>query len=186
MAVFEIPEAAQSDQTFEENFDGYVDYFGFEQEFKYVLPDGKQWISFRPLNEGERAKYEAKTVRDVKFNRRSDDASIRVNPAEDRHALIMESVTGWFMVRRNPHTGQWEPQAFDRGGKPQTGGPFHQWLLKADPKIVNDLHRAIVRANPWMTADMTPEMIDEEIAKLQELKEEVLKRQAEEKNFESR
>lgn len=160
--------------------DGYQDYFGFDEIKKHFLPDGKQWIAFKPMNEGARAKYEAKTSRDIKFNRRTDDAAIRVNTADDRHEVILASVCDWHMVRRT--VNGWEPVAFDAGGKVTPGGTFAQWMAKADPKLINDLHQAIVRANPWMTSEMTVEMVDEELARLTQLRSELVEREAAEKN----
>ena len=185
MAVFETdqlgvtPGALGESMHSSDEYAGYVDYFGFEEELKYYLPDGKQWIAFRTLNEGERVKYESKTSRDIKFNRRTDDAAIRVNTAEDRHALLMQSVTNWFMVRRNPGNGNWEPVAFSKGSQ---HAAFDKWLKVADPRIINDLHQAIVRANPWMTADMTVAMIDEEMKRLEEMRRDLVEREAAEKN----
>src|SRR5690242_1067293 len=93
-----LPDVPQDE--FDE-YAGYVDYFGFEKTHIFKLPDGKQWIQFKSLNEGQRAQYESKTSRDIKINRRTDDAAIKMAPAEDRHALIDASVTGWNIVRRN-------------------------------------------------------------------------------------
>jgi hypothetical protein len=154
-------------------FDGYEDYFGFDQEIKYVFPDGKQYIVFKPLTEGQRAKYEAITSRDIKFNRRTDDAAIHVNTAEDRHALINASVTGWHIVRKTGN--RFEPVAFSKDSK---GSTLEQWLNKANPRLVNELVDAIRKANPWMTEDMTVEMIDDEIRRLQELRATVAENEA--------
>lgn len=155
----------------------YENYFGFEETVKFFLPDGKQWISFKPMNEGDRAQYEAKTQRDISFNRKTDDAKISINAASDRHQLILQSVTGWFMVQRTP-TGEWVQVAFSAGG----GGSFAQWLSRANPKIVNDLHLAIQRANPWMLNEMTSDAIEEEIKRLEELLSETRKREEQQKN----
>lgn len=155
----------------------YENYFGFEETVKHFLPDGKQWIAFKPLNEGERAQYEAKTQRDISFNRKTDDAKISINASSDRHALIMQSVCDWHMVQRTP-TGEWVAVAFTKG----SGGVFAQWLSRANPKIVNDLYAAIQRANPWMMNEMTTEMIEEEIKRLEELLSETRKREEQQKN----
>ena len=151
---------------------GYEDYFGFDETLKYVLPDGKQYIEFKPLTEGDRVKYESKTSRDVKFNRKTDDAAIRMNPGEDRHALIVSSVTGWHMMQRVG--GTWQPVAFTIGSQHAS---FNQWLLKANPKIVNELFETIRKANGWMIDEMTVEAIDEELKRLQDLRSIVLERE---------
>lgn len=156
----------------------YENYFGFETTEKYVLPDGKQWIAFKPMNEGARALYEEKTQKDITLNRRNDDARVRVNAAADRHALIMDSVCDWFLVQRDVSTGEWRNVPFSKGH----GGTFAQWLSKANPKIVNALYRAIQNANPWMIAEQDPKQIREEISRLEEMLREAEKREAEQKN----
>lgn len=155
----------------------YENYFGFQETKKYFLPDGKQWIAFRPLNEGERAKYERATQKDVSFNRKSDEAKIKIDASNDRWTLIKDSVTDWFMVQPD-QSGGWNKVMFSNAG----GGVFDQWLAKANPKIVNELHLEIQRANSWMTADLTAEAIKEEIVRLEELLAETEKRDAQGKN----
>lgn len=154
-------------------YDGYVDYYGFDDVRTYILPDGKQFIEFKPMTEGARTRYEAATSRDVSFNRRTDDAKIRVDPGTDRHALIVSSVSGWNLVRKTDKG--WQPVAFSKGSP---GAALEQWLKAANPVIVNDLVDAIRAANPWLTDEMTPAMIDDEIGRLQELKSTVVEREA--------
>lgn len=155
-----------------DDFSGYVDYFGFDETLQYKLPDGRQYIEYKKLNEGARARYEAQTSRDVKFNRKNDDASIRVNPADDRHALIRASVVNWNMVTRR--NGRMEPVAFNNNGR---GSTFDQWMEKADPKIINGLYNAIREANGWLVDELSVEMIDEEIARLEELRKIAVERE---------
>ena len=168
------PEPSGADATGGEE---YENYFGFETTEKYYLPDGKQWIAFKPMNEGARALYEAKTQKDISFNRRTDDAKVRVNAAEDRHTLIKDSVCDWMLMQRGP-TGEWNRVPFSKSG----GGTFDQWLARANPKIVNELYRAIQNANPWMVAEQDPKQIREEIKRLEELLIEAEKREATRKN----
>lgn len=158
-------------------FEGFADYFGYDETEKFTLPDGKQWIGFRRLTEGDRAKFERSTQRDVKFNRKTDDAAIRLDSATDRHELIKISVTDWYMVRRNRADTGWEVQAFSKAGHNEARGPgsFEQWLNLANPKIVNDLYLAIRKANPFLAEDLTLEMIDEELDRLKEMREEKVK-----------
>lgn len=170
-------EAEQVMTTVDDRFDGYVDYFAFDDEKIFWLPDGKQWISFKPLTEGGRARYEAVTSRDIKFNRRTDDASLKMDAASDRHALLAASVTGWNLVRRTAKG--FEPVAFSKGSP---GSTFEQWLDKTNPKIINQLVDDVRKANPWLTEEMTVEMIDEEIKRLEALREETLERDAAKKS----
>lgn len=156
----------------------YENYFGFETTEKYVFPDGKQWIAFKPMNEGDRSRYETKTQKDITLNRRNDDAKIRINASEDRHALIRESVCDWFMMQKDPSTGEWRQIPFSKNG----GGTFDQWLARANPRIVNELHRAIQEANPWMLAEQDPEQLKKEIERLQDLLVQAEKREEQRKN----
>lgn len=156
----------------------YVDYFGFDETRKYMLPDGKQYIEFKALTEGQRARYESATSRDIRFNRRTDDAAIRMDAAADRKALIEASVVGWNMWR--VVNGQPQPVAFSNNGTP--GCSLNQWLNGANPRLVNELIAMIRSANDWMVEDMTPEMIREEIVRLQEMLVQAEEREAKVKN----
>lgn len=160
-----------------DEFAGYVDYFGFDEYGEYVLPDGKQKIIFKKLNEGERQKYESATQNDVRFNRRTDDAAIKIDASVARTALIETSVTGWNLVRKD--NGKWRHVTFSKG---TPGSELSKWLKEADPKIINDLHKAITKANPFLQEDMTIEMVDEEIKRLQEIRADLVRRDAEGKD----
>lgn len=142
----------------------YEDYWGFSQTDKYYFPDGKQYIEFQVMNEGQKLMYQKSINRDIKINRRSGDASIKSDIAEERHALINSSVVGW-QVRKE---GQWV--TFDKR-------VFGTWLSQANPKLVEALEQAIRKANPWLQGDMTVEDIDEEIERLREMREELVKEQ---------
>lgn len=165
------------DEVQEDEFAGYVDYFGFDEYETFYLPDGKQFITFKKLNEGDRQKYESQTQRDVAFNRRTDDARIKIDSAGDRMALILVSVTGWNMVINEG--GKKKRAPFSTGSP---GSTLAQWLPKANPKIVNDLYQAIRKANPFLMEEMTEEMIVEEIGRLNEMLVDVRKRESQKKD----
>lgn len=150
----------------------FVDYFGFGREEVFTLPDGKQTITFQVMNEGKRAAYQKRTSKDIKFNRASGDAAIKADQAEERHELILSSVTGW-TLRRRGSTG-WEPVPFSGNGP---NSALANWLKVADPRIVDALELAIRKANPWMQAEMTVEEIDKEINNLQELRAQAVERE---------
>ena len=152
--------------------DQYEDYFGFGEERVFVLPDGKQQIFFKIMNEGERSKFQKKTNKDIKFNRASGDASIKADQAEERRELILTSVTNWTLVRRSPDG--WIPVPFS-GERP--GSELDKWLQVANPKIIDDLEFAIRQANPWMQADMSVEEIDKEIDRLNDIRKQAVERE---------
>lgn len=169
-----IPEGQPGSQV---EYASYVDYFGFDETHKYMLPDGKQYIEFKALTEGQRARYESSTSRDIRFNRRTDDAAIKMDAAADRRALIEASVVGWNLWR--VVNGQPQPVAFSSGSP---GSMLSQWLNGANPRLVNELVTAIRKANDWMSEDMTSEMIREEIANLEQLLKDTEEREARAKN----
>jgi hypothetical protein len=146
----------------------YEDYFGFDETLRWFFPDGKQYIEFHVMNEGQRAKFQKLTNKDITLRRQSGDASIKVDPAEERYALLTSSVIGWLIYRNG------DPVPFS-SGKP--GSTFEQWLDKANPKLVDDLEFTIRKANPWMQADMSVEQIDEEIDRLTDLRKQAEERQ---------
>jgi hypothetical protein len=148
----------------------YEDYFGFDTTEVYTLPDGKQQIFFKVMNEGQKVKFQQKTNRDIHVNRASNDMRIKADPAGERQALIESSVTGWTLKKKVG--GQWVDAPFSNNGSP--GDELHKWLAVANPRIVEELEDAIRKANPWLQADMTVEQIDEEIQRLHDLRAEVV------------
>jgi hypothetical protein len=143
----------------------FEDYFGFGEEEKWFLPDGTQYFVFKVMNEGEKAFFQKQTNRDVIVDKNSGDAKLKVDPAAERHTLIVTSVTGWYLFKNN------KPVVF---GKGTPGSMLEQWLAVANPKLVEDLELTIRKANPWMQADMKVEDIDKEIERLQDLRKNVV------------
>lgn len=151
----------------------YEDYYGFEDSQQWFFPDKRQFIEFKRMNEGERAKFQKMTTRDVTVVRGSGDAKVRVDPATERHELIVASVTGWNLMRRD-NTGKPVPVPFTKGSP---GAELEKWLQVANPTFVDALETAIRKANPWLTSEMTIEDIEKEEDRLRELKEEIRERE---------
>lgn len=149
----------------------FVDYFTFEETMKWYFPDGKHYIEFKPMTEGARRKYQSKTMTTMTMNRASGDSKIGINVARDREALLDISVTGWFMERRDL-SGNIVQVDF----KDNNHG-FRKWSENANPKFIEEIEKAIRKANPWMQADLDVEEIDAEIDRLQTLRTEILDRQ---------
>lgn len=143
--------------------DEYEDYWNFSETAKYFLPDGKQWIEFDVMNEGAKSSYQKAINKDIKVNRRTGDASIKSDMADERHELIRKSVINWNM-RQNKNWIGFSRQALDN------------WLIVANPKIIEALEFEIRKANPWLQGDMSVEDIDLEIERLKELREDTEKR----------
>lgn len=169
--VRQLPEAVVDDT-------GYVDYFGFDERDRWTLPDGKQWIEFKLLNEGDRAKFLKATRSDVHLNQKSGEARIPFDQSNDRKQLLLHSCTDWHMVRRDG--SRWIPIPFQNNGTPGCG--FAQWIDKANPAILAQLEKKIRMANPWLMSEMSSEQIQKEIDDLTEMLQVALTREAEEKN----
>lgn len=153
----------------------FVDYFGFTDQQKHFLPDGKQFFLLQRMNEGQKARYQREIRSDITIQRSTGDAKMKTDPASERHALIKACVINWNLRTRDPHTRDIVEVPFTlSAGKIN----LESWLSVADPKIVEDLEKACRKLNPWLLADMSVEDIDREIDSLREMREEALKREA--------
>jgi len=169
-------EAAIAPEVVEE----FEDYFGFSETREFVFPDGKQKIFFKVMSEGDKAKFQKATNRDIHLNRNTNDARIKTDPAQERHELIKASVTGWTLKRKLPD-GRVIDAPYTNNGTP--GDELSKWLQVANPRIVEALEDAIRKANPWLLGEMTVEQIDEEMQRLADMRAEVIKRQQSEEAF---
>lgn len=169
-------------------FSGYEDYYSFDERDRWIFPDGKQWIEFKKLNEGDRAKFLKATRSDVRVNQRSGDAFLPFDQSAERKELLLHSITDWNIVQfLNTPTGRiarpvpFQPTAI--GGK---GGAVAQWIDRANPAVLGQLEKAIRMANPWLLNEMSVEQIDKEISDLQELRVAAAEREASEGNSDSK
>lgn len=154
----------------------YGDYFGFDIRDKYIFPDGKQWIEFKVLSEGDLAKYQKLLKRDVVVEKQTGDARIKIDQVEERHALLMVAVTSWFVVKKDHRTGKYLQQTFSNG---RPGSEVDKWIQNANPAIIADLAEQIRRVNPFLLgsgAD-TIEAIDKQIEQLTKQRQELVERQ---------
>lgn len=174
MTTLELPDADASSEI-DLIEPAYEDYWGFDDQRTFYLPDKKQFITFKVMSEGDRKKFQQKTRTDITLVRRTGDATMRMSPADERHALIVSSVTGWSLFRRNPKTNEMQPVPFS---KDSPGANLEMWLQVANPRIIDDLEKEIRKSNPWLLGEMTVEDIDKEIANLHEMREIALKREA--------
>jgi hypothetical protein len=135
----------------------FTDYFGFQEDHQYFLPDGKQYFKLKVMNEGDKAKFQKRTQRDVVIERQSQNARMKMDQAGERHELIRTCVTDWSLYR------QGQPIPFSERA-------LKDFLELASPKIVEDLEKEIRKINPWLLAEMTSEDIQREIDSLEEMK----------------
>lgn len=133
-----------------------VDYFGFDETHKVMLPDGKSWIEHRTLNEGNRRKYLNAVNRDVRIDKVKGDAILKMAPGEERKQLLIAAIIGWNLVKDG------SPLAFDKRA-------LEEFLDKAPPKIIDIIEKDVRLKNGWLQAEMTVEDIEQEIANLEEV-----------------
>jgi hypothetical protein len=142
---------------------GYEDTYSFGGTQVYTLRDGKQTITFKIMNEGDKAHYQRLTNRDIKVDRKTDQAVFRPDQASDRHALILTAVVDWNLYTRDKSAANgWTRLSFNQS-------MLQNWLKVTNPAIVEDLEKAIRKANPWLNIeDATEEDLEEQIAELQD------------------
>lgn len=146
----------------EEQID-FGDYFGFDERHRYVMPDNRQWIEFKVLDEGGIALYHKILDRDVTVEKSTGNARIRINQVQERHALLQVACVDWYMVQKQKD-GSRLPVRFNNA----PGGAFMQWMLKANPVIVADLYEQVQKVNPSLLPanQDTIEAIDKQIEEL--------------------
>jgi hypothetical protein len=142
-----------------------VDYFGFEETHVVYLPDGKQFIEHKVLNEGQKRKYQNSVNRDVVIQRATGDAKMRMAPGDERHALLKVAICGWNVYRNGTPL-------------PFTSRNLDDFLDLAPPKVIDVIEKEVRKANPWLMAEMTVEDIDKEIDSLKEMREKKLEEEA--------
>ncbi|USH45019.1 tail assembly chaperone [Gordonia phage Camerico] len=158
----------------------FVDFWGKERLERFYFPgqeslpeDYKQYIEFKPMNEGARARYQKATNRGIVVEKKTQDMRMGVDAAGDRRALFEESIVDW----RFAQNGALIPFSTHK---------FRDWLEKADPYIVDELERAIRKQNKWMISEMSSEQIREEINTLEEQWKEAKLREESEEDFSSK
>lgn len=160
----------------------FASFWGYAETFKVVLPGQdkipakwKQYIVCEKMNEGKRSLYQKKTNSKVTILKANQNAEMGVDPARDRRALIEGSVKDWYMLRADPSGKPFEVPYTDRA--------FKDWYDQANPVDIEKLEREIRDHNPWMLAEMTIEAIDEELERLQAVREDVEKKELERATF---
>lgn len=129
----------------------YEDYWGVDETFRFVLKDGKQYFDIKPMDEGAKTRFQKMTNKGIRMNQRSQEATIDVDPADERHTLIRESVVDWKIMQRGPD-GQFSEFICPTDDKMRKRA-IDQLLERFNPKVVQDLEFFIRTKNPWMQAD---------------------------------
>jgi hypothetical protein len=131
----------------------YEDYWGVQETFQFVLPDGKQYFTVKPMDEGMKTRFQKLTNKGIRMNQRSQEAHLDIDPADERHTLILESVVDWRIMQKDAD-GSWTelPCPTDDGRRKKS--IRDNFLEKFNPKIIQELEFFIRTKNPWMQADM--------------------------------
>lgn len=132
-----------------------ADYFGCDETYNTVLPDGVSFVTHKKLAEGERRKYLNKSNREMKLNRQSGDATLSLAPGDERYNLLSVAVVGWNLKRAGVAV-------------PFDARQLATWLDKVDPRVLDLVERDVRAKNPWLLSDLTIEDLDREIAALEE------------------
>lgn len=138
-----------------------VDYFGFDVEHKVMLPDGVQWVMHKEMNEGDRRNYLKLVNRDVKVQRATGDAFLKMAQGEDRVQLLKTAITDWYLIQKG------KPFAFSKTNVDTV-------LTTFPPKVIDLVHRDIIKHNDWLMGETTIEDLDREINALQEQREQLI------------
>lgn len=152
-------EAAMQEQGISTTVPQQVSYFGFEERHQCFLPDGVSYIEHQTLNEGARRKYLNKVNRDIRLQRATGDAIMKMQAGEEKHALLQSAITGWNLL--GP-TGQLVPFSSPN---------LQMFLDKADPKVVDLIEKDIRKHNTWLMSDLSVEDIQKQIDELEEMKQ---------------
>lgn len=148
----------------------YEDYFGFSEDHKVVLPDGKSFVIHSSMNEGARRQYLNAQNRDVTVERVSGNAKMKVQQGEERHALLQATLTGWSLHTRS--------KSGDMTAVPFTNNNLNDFLKKASPKVIDLIEKDVRKHNPWLMAGATADDIRKQITELEEMLEAKIKEEA--------
>jgi hypothetical protein len=133
------------------------DYFAFDIYGRTMFPDGVSYVEHQVMNEGARRKYLNAVNRDVRLEKKTQDAILNMRPGEERTELLKACIVGWNLTRNG------QPVPFNMQN-------LNDFLMRANPSIINLIEKDIRLANPWLLNEMTLEDIDKEIADLQDLR----------------
>ncbi len=162
----ESADAAMREQGISTETPVQADYFGFEEYEDVHLPDGISTITIQALNEGARRKYQNTLNRDVTIKKNSGDATMRIAAGQEKKELLTASIVDWNLKRTRE--GKRENVPFKTSN-------LNDFLDKAPPRIIDLIEKAIRKLNPWLQSEMSLADIDQEIANLQEIRDQKVK-----------
>lgn len=137
-----------------------IDFFAFKEERDVFLRGTDQYVTIKKFTEGDRRKYMNATSREIAFDK-SGRTSMSLRAGDDRLALLRAAVVNWHLLRNGREL------AFNERN-------LNAFLDAADPKLIDDIEKAVRDFNPFLIQDLELEDIDEQIAELEELRKKKL------------
>lgn len=132
-----------------------INFFSFGTETKtFMLPDGIQYIEYKPMTSGMRDEFEHRTQRKISVHQARKTMDMNLDPAKERQALLEISITGWSLFKPNKD-GDLVPHPF-------SAPALREFLRLVDPSIVMDLEVEIRKANKWLVGDANLEDLYEQ------------------------
>ncbi len=140
-----------------------ANYFGFAQTHRVMLPDNESWVEHNTLNEGGRRQYLDAVNREVRLQKTTGDAIMKMASGSERKILLEAAIVNWNLVGPDG-----KAMGFSKGSG---GSALSQFLDKADPSIIDIIEKDVRKKNPWLMADLSVEDIDKQISELQEMRD---------------
>lgn len=132
-----------------------INFYSFgSQTQTFMLPDGIQYIEYKPMTSGMRDDYEHRTQRKISVHQASKKMDMNLDPAKERQALLEISVVGWNLLKPNKD-GELVPHPF-------SAPALREFLRMVDPAIVMELEQEIRKANKWLIGDASLEDLYEQ------------------------
>lgn len=151
-----------------------VDYFGFSEQEKVMLPDGVSFVLIAALNEGGRRNYLDKVNREVVITKGTGDARMQMANGTERLILLRHAMVGWNLKARD--------RVGDLVDVPFREPKVNDFLEKASPTIIDIIDKAVRKQNPWLMQDVT---LDDLLKQRDELDEQIEKKRQEDEGKES-
>jgi hypothetical protein len=146
----------------------YDDYFGFQERHRVTLPDGVSWVEHQTLNEGARRRYLNDQNREVKVQKVTGDAILKMQTGEERASLLKAAIVNWDLRRLDEKTKELVVVPF-------SDQRLRDFLEKAPPSAIDPIEKDVRKHNPWLLADVTVEDIDRQIKELNDMKEQKIR-----------
>lgn len=127
-----------------------ADYFGTDQKFELVLPDGVSKIFHKKLTEGDRKQYLDASTRGFSMDPDTRRMFMSGTAGTSKHVLLKLAICGWEMYRGDVQV-------------PFNDAILSEFLEKADPSVIDVIEKDIRGKNPWIVAAETPEKIEKKV-----------------------